>query len=391
MSSGAKVVTAYIRETTPGTTPATGTWNLLKRSSFGVGPSQNMIDNDEIGGSRMAQGRSTGTVDVGGDVGAKFRWGQHDDFLASCFGSEWNNNVLNMGNDRIAFSVASYAEDIDVASIARGCQVGTFQLAIPNDGDITATVTFAGLGFDTKADDTSYFSNPADGAGELRYTFKQVTAISLNGVTGGEGFCVDTFNIQFDNNLQTQRCIGSGNPFAGANIPTTFTPSGSITLSWSKDAYNAWKKTLSGETMQFGFTLENDEGKYVFDFPAVQVDGDWPDGGNTDIVQVQLNITAADTPPTITRAEVTPSTAIAVTPATSTGSVGSTVTLTANLTPSGSTDTVQWDSSDPSVATVTPKGQKTAEVTRVKEGSATITAKVREFTATTAVTVTAAP
>lgn len=389
MSSGAKVVTAYIRETTPGTTPATGTWNLLKRSSFGVGPSQNMIDNDEIGGSRMAQGRSTGTVDVGGDVGAKFRWGQHDDFLASCFGSEWNNNVLNMGNDRIAFSVASYAEDIGVASIARGCQVGTFQLSIPNDGDITATVTFAGLGFDTKADDTSYFSNPVDGAGDLRYTFKQVTAISLNGVTGGDGFCVDTFNIQFDNNLQTQRCIGSGNPFAGANIPTTFTPSGSITLSWSKDAYSAWKKTLSGETIQFGFTLENDEGKYVFDFPAVQVDGDWPDGGNTDIVQVQLNITAADTPPTITRAAVVPATALSVTPATSTGAVGSDVTLTATLTPAGSTDTVVWESSDPAVASVASTGQKTAQVTRNKEGSVTITAKARSYTATTAITVTA--
>lgn len=389
MSSGAKVVTAYIRETTPGTTPATGTWNLLKRSSFGVGPSQNMIDNDEIGGSRMAQGRSTGTVDVGGDVGAKFRWGQHDDFLASCFGSEWSNNVLNMGNDRIAFSVASYAEDIGVASIARGCQVGTFQLSIPNDGDITATVTFAGLGFDTKADDTSYFTNPVDGAGDLRYTFKQVTAISLNGVTGGDGFCVDTFNIQFDNNLQTQRCIGSGNPFAGANIPTTFTPSGSITLSWSKDAYDAWKKSLSGETMQFGFTLENDEGKYVFNFPAVQVDGDWPDGGNTDIVQVQLNITAADTPPTITRSEVVAATALSVAPATSTGAVGSNVTLTATLAPAGATDTVVWESSDPSVATVASTGQKTAQVTRVKEGSSTITAKARSYTATTAITVTA--
>ncbi|WP_432372270.1 phage tail tube protein [Pantoea allii] len=389
MSSGAKITTAYIRETTPGTTPATGQWNLLKRTSFGVGPSQNMIDNDEIGGSRMSQGRSTGTVDVGGDVGAKFRWGQHDDFLASCFGSEWNNNVLNMGNDRIAFSVASYAEDIGVASIARGCQVGTFQLSIPNDGDITATVTFAGLGFDTKSDDTSYFSSPVDGAGDLRYTFKQVTAISLNGVTGGDGFCVDTFNIQFDNNLQTQRCIGSGNPFAGANIPTTFTPSGSTTLSWSKDAYNAWRKSLSGETMQFGFTLENDEGKYVFNFPAVQVDGDWPDGGNTDIVQVQLNITAADTPPTITRSAVVASTALSVAPATSTGAVGSNVTLTATLTPAGSTDTVVWESSDPSVATVASTGQKTSQVTRVKEGSATITAKVRTFTATTAITVTA--
>ncbi|ORM96233.1 phage tail tube protein [Pantoea septica] len=389
MSSGAKITTAWIRETTPGTTPATGQWNLLKRTSFGVGPSQNMIDNDEIGGSRMSQGRSTGTVDVGGDVGAKFRWGQHDDFLASCFGSEWANNVLNMGNDRIAFSVASYAEDIGVASIARGCQVGTFQLSIPNDGDITATVTFAGLGFDTKADDTSYFSNPVDGAGDLRYTFKQVTAISLNGVSGGDGFCIDTFNIQFDNNLQTQRCIGSGNPFAGANIPTTFTPSGSITLSWSKDAYDAWKKSLSGETMQFGFTLENDEGKYVFNFPAVQVDGDWPDGGNTDIVQVQLNITAADTPPTITRSAVVAATALSVAPATSTGAVGSNVTLTATLTPAGSTDTVVWESSDPSVATVASTGQKTAQVTRVKVGTATITAKARSYTATTAITVTA--
>ncbi|RVS73815.1 hypothetical protein EOL03_26065, partial [Escherichia coli] len=31
--------------------------------------------------SRMAQGATPGTVDVGGDVGTKFRWGQHDDFL----------------------------------------------------------------------------------------------------------------------------------------------------------------------------------------------------------------------------------------------------------------------------------------------------------------------
>lgn len=390
MSSGSKVVVAYKRETTPGVTPDTGVWNLLKRTSYGLGPTQNMNDNDEIGGSRMATGRSTGTVDVGGDVETKFRWGQHDDFLASCFGSEWKDNVLTMGNDRIAFSVASYASDIGVAAIARGCQVGTFQLTVPNDGDITATVTFAGLGFDTQATDESYFTEPTDNAGSLRYDFKQVSAISLNGVSGGDGFCVDTFNIQYDNNLQTQRCIGTGSPFAGANIPTTFTPSGSITLSWSKEAYNAWRKSLTGETMPFSFTLENDEGLYTFDFPDVQVDGDWPDGGNTDIIQVQLNITGADTPPTITRSAVVAATALTVAPATTQGAAGSTTTLTATLTPAGSTDTVHWVSSDPSVATVASTGQKTAEVTRLKEGTATITATARGFTATTAVTVNAA-
>nr|WP_313903595.1 Ig-like domain-containing protein [Pantoea agglomerans] len=91
----------------------------------------------------------------------------------------------------------------------------------------------------------------------------------------------------------------------------------------------------------------------------------------------------------MTRAAVVAATALTVAPATSTGAEGSTVTLTATLTPADATDTVQWESSDPSVATVASTGQKTAQVTRVKEGAATITAKIRTFTATTAITVTA--
>ena len=55
MSSGAKVLSAFIRETTPGITPA-GAWNLLKRSSWGVKPSQSTNDNDEIGGTRDVAG-----------------------------------------------------------------------------------------------------------------------------------------------------------------------------------------------------------------------------------------------------------------------------------------------------------------------------------------------
>lgn len=390
MSSGAKVVSSYVRETIPGVTPTGVPWNLLKRTSWGVGPTQNTNDNDEIGGTRMGQGKSMGTVDVGGDVEAKFRWGQHDDFLASCFGSEWSNNALTLGNDRIAFSLATYASDIGVASIVRGAQVSVFQLEVPNDGDVTATITFAALDWQSKADDTSFIEgDPVDNAGDLRYTFKEVTGINLNGVDGGAGFCIDTFNIQFDNNAQTQRCIGTGSPYAGANIMTTFTPSGSITLSWSKAAWEVWSKTLTGATVPFTFTLQNDEGSYTFSLPKVQVTGDWPDGGNTDIIQVQLDITGADVPPTITRAATVPTTAIAITPATSSGAVGSDVTLTANLTPAGATDVVAWTSSDPTVASVVSTGQKTAKVTRKKAGTATITGTARGFSATTAITVTA--
>lgn len=390
MSSGAKVVTAYKRETTPGTTPTIGDWNLLKRTAFGLGPTQNTNDNDEIGGSRMAQGVSRGTVDVGGDVETRFRFGQLDDFMASAFGAEWAANVLTMGNDRIAFSIASYADDIGVASIARGCQVGTFAMSIPNDGDITATVTFAGLDWASAATDTSYFTNPVDNAGELRYSFKEVTNLMLNGVRGSNGFCVDSFDISFDNNMQTQRCIGTGSAFAGANIATTFTPTGTITLSWSKAAWDVFMKTFTGEMVPFEFTVENDEGSYTFNFPKVQISGDWPDGGNTDIIQVELTLTGSDESPTITRAASVAATAVSITPATSSGAVNSTVDLTAALTPAGATGTVVWSSSNSAAATVVSTGKKTAKVTRgAAAGTATIIGTVDGKSGTSTITVTA--
>ncbi len=62
-----------------------------------------------------------------------------------------------------------------------------------------------------------------------------------------------------------------------------------------KGCLGGLQKTFTGETVPFSFTLENAEGAYTFDFPEVQISGDWPDAGSTDIVQVQLDITAANT------------------------------------------------------------------------------------------------
>ncbi|STW49120.1 putative membrane component of transport system [Klebsiella pneumoniae] len=168
--------------------------------------------------------------------------------------AEWVDNILAMGNDRISFSIASYDADVGIASIARGCQVGTLQLEIPNDGDIAATLTFAGLDWATKADDTSYFGTPVDNSGELRYSFKEVTNIKLNGVTAAR----DSVSIRSisSSTITCKRSAASvtGSAFAGANIPTTFTPSGSVTLSWSKAAWDLYQKTFTGELFPFEFT-----------------------------------------------------------------------------------------------------------------------------------------
>lgn len=389
MSSGAKRSTAWIREVTPGITPP-GNWNVLTRVSFGLVPTYNTEENNEIGETRMSQGTAQTTVDVGGDIETKFRYGALDEFLASCFGANWVGNTLTMGNERISFSIGAYDADVGIAAIARGAQVASMNIEIPNDNEITVTTTFAAIAWDDKADNTSFIVSPQTGAAQRRYGFKDVTGLKINGVQLGEdNACVDSFNLQFDNNVQTQRCIGNGNPFPGAVIPTIFTPSGSIILSWSKSAYAFWKAQQTGDVLSFEFTLNNADGGYTFALPEMEVSGDWPDGGATDIVQVELAYTGRRVPPTITRlpAPIVIA-AVDVTPATASVAVGATIDLEAAVTPVGASQLVTWTSSDATKASVSATGL----VKGIAVGSATITATSKADgtkTDTCAVTVTA--
>ena len=126
--------------------------------------------------------------------------------------------------------------------------------------------------------------------------------------------------------------------------------------------------TLQG---QYGALLLNADGGYTFFLPEMEVSGDWPDGGATDIIQVELSYTGRRIPPTITRIPFVAVTSVAVTPATATIAVAGTQQLAANVLPSGASQAVSWTSSAPGKATVSATGL----VTGVAAGSAVITAK----------------
>lgn len=371
MSSGAKRSTAWIREVTPGITPP-GPWNVLTRVSFGLVPTYNTEANNEIGETRMSQGTAQTTVDVGGDIETKFRYGALDEFLASCFGANWVGNTLTMGNERISFSIASYDADVGVAGIARGAQVDTINIEVPNDNEITVTTTFMATSWQDKADNTSFIVSPAPEDNQRRYGFKDVTGLKINGVQlGDDNACVSSLSLQFTNNSQAQRCIGNGNPFPGNILQTTFTPSGGITLSWSKTAYEYWKAQQTGGALSLEFTLNNADGGYTFSIPEMEVSGDWPDGGATDIVELELEYTARRVPPTITRLPAPIAiAAVTVTPSTLALAVDETRDLEAVVTPVGASQLVTWTSSAPGIASVSATGL----VTGLAAGTATITA-----------------
>lgn len=114
------------------------------------------------------------------------------------------------------------------------------------------------------------------------------------------------------------------------------------------------------------------------------------DGGTNDIItfSTEFKVATADTIQVIDTDIDVPVTSVSVTPATSTGAVGSTVQLTANVLPADASDkTGAWTSSDATKATVSSTGL----VTRVATGSATMTFTTTDGakTGTSAITITA--
>ncbi|WP_318357687.1 Ig-like domain-containing protein [Enterobacter sp.] len=114
------------------------------------------------------------------------------------------------------------------------------------------------------------------------------------------------------------------------------------------------------------------------------------DGGTNDIItfSTEFKVAAADTIQVIDTEDDVAVASVSVTPSTSSGAVGTTVQLTANILPTDATDkTGVWSSSDQTKATVNSSGL----VTRVATGTATITFTTNDGgkTGTSSITVTA--
>lgn len=114
------------------------------------------------------------------------------------------------------------------------------------------------------------------------------------------------------------------------------------------------------------------------------------DGGTNDIVTftTEFKVADADTVNVTDTTETVPVASVSVTPATSTGAVGSTVQLTANVLPADATNkTGSWSSSDTTKATVSQTGL----VTRVAVGTSNVTFTTNDGAkvGTSAITVTA--
>lgn len=386
MSSGAKVISHIIAEVTPGVTPA-GTWDTLRLTGNALTPTVNTQVSDEITDTRLSQGSVATSIDIGGDLTAEFSFGSFDQLLEAAFYGNWSGNVLSVGDTRHTFSVAKGYDDVGVYGVFKGAHVSTFALDIPSDGKITATFNMACLDYEDS--ETSIVVSPNAPTTTPFLSNNNVGTILVNGQSLEGVACVSAMTVNLDNSLQAQRCLGSESLGPGAHIATEAAITGSITLAWSKRAWEIWKNTFTRAPIGIVFPITDSQGnKYTFNFPAVEVDGELPNGGKKDLIEVTLNYTVAKVSPTITRVPFVPVTSVSVAPSTASIAVAATRQLTASALPAEAAQNFTWSSSAPSAATVSSSGL----VTGVSAGSATITAtSVSDVTktSTSAITVTA--
>lgn len=306
MSSGAKVTSYLIPEVTPGVTP-TGSFDTLRLTGNTLSPTVNTEVSDEITDSRVSQGSVATSTDIQGDLTGELSYGTFDRLFEAAFYSTWNNDVLTIGDTRRTFTIAKNYADVNVFTLFKGMHVSSFSLDVPADGKITTTFTMMGLDYADGTANTVTGINPPTTTPFMSNV--SVGTVSVNGESLEGSACVSGMTIELDNGLQTQRCLGSERLGPGAHIATEAAITGTITMAWSQRAWQLWKNSFNRAPIAVSFPITDSLGNsYTFDFPALEIDGDLPNGGKRDLIEVTLNYTVSKIAPTITRvtADVTP-------------------------------------------------------------------------------------
>ncbi|PMU87122.1 hypothetical protein C1Y30_23205 [Pseudomonas sp. GW704-F3] len=245
------------------------------------------------------------SIDIGGDLTAEFSFGSFDQLLEAAFYGAWTADVLRVGDTRNTFSIAKGYNDVGVYGLFKGAHVSTFALDIPSEGKVTATFNMACL--DYTDGEVPIVVSPNAPTTTPFLSNNNVGTILVNGQSLEGVACVSAMTVNLDNSLQTQRCLGSERLGPGAHIATEAAITGSLTLAWSKRAWEIWKNTFTRAPIAVVFPITDSLGnKYTFNFPAVEVDGELPNGGKRDLIEVTLNYTVAKLSPTITREAADP-------------------------------------------------------------------------------------
>ncbi|EPJ7197264.1 phage tail tube protein, partial [Acinetobacter baumannii] len=302
---GAKIRLYACEEAVLGTTPANPVWYTVRRVTDSLTENVTTEDSSEVVDSRFRQGAVVTEAEVTGQLEFELSLGTFDLFLNVLAFNNWAANALSFGGGvRKSLTLVKVFEDIGQVFIYRGIQVNTGEMTIQTTGKITGNFGLVGSSFTRQQ--VNPVTNPIPASTRPLVSMPNVEKLLINGQSIQGKACLQTLTINFSNNLEAIRCIGSGKYTPefylekmmdiGVNANFMFS---ATSASWI-DAI----KTRDVFTLTFDIT-DTKGSKYSFNFPQLEVkEANHPDGGGDDIITIDINFAQVRTSPTIVRALV---------------------------------------------------------------------------------------
>ncbi len=290
MSSGAKIRLYACEEAVLGTTPANPVWYTVRRVTDSLTENVTTEDSSEVVDSRFRQGAVVTEAEVTGQLEFELSLGTFDLFLNVLAFNNWAANALSFGGGvRKSLTLVKVFEDIGQVFIYRGIQVNTGEMTIQTTGKITGNFGLVGSSFTRQQ--VNPVTNPIPASTRPLVSMPNVEKLLINGQSIQGKACLQTLTINFSNNLEAIRCIGSGKYTPefylekmmdiGVNANFMFS---ATSASWI-DAI----KTRDVFTLTFDIT-DTKGSKYSFNFPQLEVkEANHPDGGGDDIITIDIN------------------------------------------------------------------------------------------------------
>ena len=202
---------------------------------------------------------------------------------------------LSIGTTKKSFSMIKSFEDLTNKAINyKGMLASTMSLSVSYGEIVNGTFGFSGVQYepvdaaadfitDGRTTDAAATSNSLNGSIDMPY----ISSSAVGDLEEAE-FCIQSLELNLDNNLTAQTCIGESAPVDYS--PGTANIGISLTAYLADDNWAILAKKLSQASFTIAFQLKNEDGWYGFYLPAVQVSFEDPASGGAN-EDVFLNMT----------------------------------------------------------------------------------------------------
>ena len=303
MSSGSRVVSAYVAQTDKDVLPTTG-WKVLPNISNGLNNATTLTDSEMLNGTRVKSSGMVTSGEISGDIEAELMYGTYDEFMEAAFWNTWTVKAtgapskLVIGDVRKMFAVSKDFTDIGAYYLFKGVYVNSLKIDVGTDSIVKVTFGLMGLGYEASKT-VSFAKTPTAAVMGAKASGLSIGDIKHDGTA--IGVCVEAFSFEMDNQAEIQKCLGNnlygGNLFAMiANI------SGSMTIAFSSKAYDILELQRTGGTLSIEVPIMfNATDSYTITIPKAQISGDIPSPSGNELVTAEVTYMAVDVSPVLTR------------------------------------------------------------------------------------------